>query len=184
MPYPCFFHKKPRLLAFKSKTIQKIMETNLRPTLLTVLCILTFIGSGFSIFSSITNYTGADTAVGITKDVLEETKDKIEEKANDDKGAAFAGKIMDAVTAGMTVKNVQNNAIANFIASILTLIGGILMWGLNKKGFWLYVIGTAVIILAPMMIYGGWIGVTTAGIQAFIGILFCVLYGVNLKYMS
>jgi hypothetical protein len=160
------------------------METNLRPNLLTVLCILTFIFSGIGIFSSITNFTGAETAVGITKDVFEEAKDKIDDESKNDKGAAFAGKIMDAVTEGLTVKNIKNNAIANFIANILTMIGAILMWGLNKKGFWLYIIGTAVVIFAPMLIYGGWIGIASAGIMAIFGILFCVLYGINLKIMS
>ena len=160
------------------------METNLRPTLLTVLCILTFIGSGWGIFGGITNYTSAETAVGITKDAMEEAKDKLEDQAKDEKSSKFLGKIMDSVTSGMSVENVKNSAIANIIASILTLIGAILMWGLNKKGFWLYVIGTFVAVLAPAFIIGGFMGIAAAGFGGFIGVLFCVLYGINLKYMK
>jgi hypothetical protein len=160
------------------------METNLRPTLLTVLCVLTFIFSGFGIFSAITNYTSADTTAGITKDAIEEAKDKIEGEAKNEKGAAFVGKIMDTVTAGITVQNIKNNSIASLIANILTLIGAVLMWGLNKKGYWLYIIGIAVAIITPMLIYGGWIGIASSGLMAIFGVLFCVLYGMNLKLMS
>jgi predicted phage tail protein len=160
------------------------METNLRPTFLTVLCVLTFIFSGYSIFNGITSYTSAETAVGFTKDAMEEAKDKIEEDAKDEKSSKFVGKVMDAVTNGMSVENVKNNAIATVIGSILTLLGAILMWGLNKKGFWLYVAGTAVTVIAPAFIFGGLIGLATAGVGGFFGVLFCVLYGINLKFMK
>lgn len=157
---------------------------NLRPTFLTVLCVLTFIGSAWSIYGAITNYTSPEMAVGMTKDLIDEQQDKIEEELDSDEGADFVSKIMGSFNDGTTVENVKNTAIANGISAILTLLGAILMWGLNKKGFWLYVVGTVIAIVAPLFIYEGVVGAAASGVAAFIGILFCVLYGINLKYMN
>lgn len=155
----------------------------IRPTFLTVLCVLTFIGSGYSIFNAISSYSSADVAVGLTQDVMDEAMDKIEDEAESEKEAALANKILGSVSEGMTVPNIKNSAIASGISSILTLIGAILMWSLNKKGFYLYVIGVAVGILAPMLIFGGILGAASSGVLAFVGVLFSVLYGLNLKHM-
>ncbi len=155
-----------------------------RPTFLTVLCILTFIGSGYGIFNAITSYNNAEMAVGLTNDVMDEAMDEIEDEVGDEKEAAMVEKIMGAVTNGLTVENVKNMSIANGIAAILTLIGAVLMWGLDKKGFWLYLLGTLVSIIAPIMIYKGILGAMAGGGIAFIGIIFVVLYGLNLKHLK
>lgn len=157
--------------------------TNLRPTFLTVLCVLTFIGSGLGIFNAITNYQSAEMAVGVTKDAIDDAQDQIEAES-DEEVPDFVGKLLGSVTDGLTVENVRNAAIASGIASILTLLGAILMWGLNKKGFFLYVFGILVSVLAPLFIYEGLVGAAASGGAAFIGVIFCVLYGLNLKHMS
>jgi hypothetical protein len=59
-----------------------------------------------------------------------------------------------------------------------------LMWGLDKKGFWLYLAGTAVTIIAPLMIYDGIMGMAASGSAAFIGILFSILYFLNVKHLN
>jgi hypothetical protein len=156
---------------------------NLRPTFLTVLCILTFIGSGFGIYSAVTNYTSAGFASEVTKDAMETAKDQIDEAANDEKGAELANKILDNVTSNITEDKIKNNAVASGIAAILTLVGAILMWGLNKKGFYIYVAGTIVSIVAPLVIYEGFMGLLGSGAIAFFGIIFVVLYFLNLKHM-
>lgn len=155
-----------------------------RPTFLTVLCILTFIGSGYGVFNAITSYSNAEVAVGLTNDVMEDAMDQIEDEADSEEEAAMVGKIMGAVTDGLTVDNVKNMSIANGIAAILCLLGAVLMWGLDKKGFWLYAIGTAVGIIAPVMIYKGILGAMAGGGIAFFGIIFVVLYALNLKHMK
>lgn len=154
-----------------------------RPTFLTVLCILTFIGSGMGIFNSVSSYKNAEMTVGITNDALEGVMDTIEDQVESEKDANMIEKIMGSVTDGMTVENVKSLGIANGIASLLTLLGAILMWGLDKKGFWLYVIGTAVAVIAPLFIYDGIMGMMTGGGAAFIGIIFCILYFLNVKHL-
>lgn len=159
------------------------MTESVRPLFLTILCILTFIGSGSSIFSSFSNYKNAEVAVGVGTEALEEVMDTIEDEVDSEEEANIISKLMGSVTDGLTVENVKNIALANGISAILTLIGAILMWGLDMKGFWLYIFGTIVAIVAPIMIYEGMMGAMAGGGAAFIGILFCILYGVNVKHL-
>lgn len=156
--------------------------TNLRPTFLTVLCVLTFIASGYGIYNSITTYTSAEMAVGMTKDAMEDVQDQIE--AENEEVPDFVGKLLGSVSDGMTEENVRNSAIGSGIGNILTLLGAILMWGLTKKGYFIYIAGTLVLVLAPLFIFEGFVGAAASSSAAFIGVIFCVLYGLNLKHMK
>ncbi len=155
----------------------------IRPTFLTVLCILTFIGSGYSIFNAISSYKNAEIAAGITGEIMDDAMDQIEEQAETESETEIAQNIMGSVSEGLTPKNIENMSIANGISAILCLVGAVLMWGLDKKGFYLYVIGTLVGIIAPIMIYKGILGAVAGGGIAFFGIIFVILYGLNLKHM-
>lgn len=155
---------------------------NLRPTFLTVLCILTFIGSGFGIYSAVSNFTKAGMTAELTKDVMDQSRDQIEE-SSDEKSAEIVNKMLDSVESNLTEDKVRNGAIASGISNVLTLIGAVLMWGLNKKGFFLYVIGALVGVFAPMFIYDGFMSaISSAGI-GFFSIIFIVLYFVNFKHL-
>jgi hypothetical protein len=157
---------------------------NIRPTFLTVLCVLTFLGSAFGIYSAITNYSAAGMASGLTQEAMENAKDQIEEQAEDEKSTEMVNKIMDSVSNDISELKIKNGAIASGIANILTLLGAVLMWGLNKKGFFIYVAGTLVAIIAPLVIYDGFLGFIGSGMIAFVGIIFCVLYFLNIKHMA
>lgn len=156
--------------------------TNLRPTFLTVLCVLTFIASSLGIYNAITSYTSAEMAVDVTKDAIDEAQDQIE--AETEEIPAFIGKLLGSVTEGITVENVRSSAIASGIGNLLTLLGAILMWGLNKKGYFIYIAGSIVLVLSPLFIYEGFVGVAGSMGAAFVAILFGVLYGLNLKHMN
>lgn len=156
--------------------------TNLRPTFLTVLCVLTFIASSFGIYNAVTSYTSADMAVGVAKDAMEEAQDQIE--AEGEEMPDFVSKLLGSVTDGITVENMRNSAIASGLGNILTLLGAILMWGLNKKGYFIYIAGSIVLVLSPLFIYEGFVGAAGSSGAAFVAILFGVLYGLNLKHMN
>lgn len=157
---------------------------NLRPSLLTALCILTFIFSGYSIFKSVSEFVSAEETVGLTKDVMDDALDKAEEGVKSEKEAKMLESIVGSITKGISVENMKNNALATGISCLLTLLGAILMWGLNKKGFYLYIIGSLISIFGPIFIFQGFIGMAAGGFTAFFSVLFCVLYGLNLKHMS
>lgn len=152
---------------------------NIRPTFLTVLCILTFIGSGWSIYSGITNYYTADVSYGI----VNEQFDRVQEQLDNQEGAESFGKLFQSIGDSMTPEKIKNNGIATAITSIITLIGAILMWGLRKTGFYVYVVGALAAIIAPITIFGGFAGAMASGGAAFAGILFIILYALNLKHL-
>lgn len=152
---------------------------NVRPTFLTVLCILSFIGSGWGIYSGLNNYNMADTAYG----VVNETFEKAQEEIDGQEGAEAVGKLFQSIGDSMSPEKIRNGGIATSVTSIITLIGAILMWGLRKTGFYVYVVGAISAIIAPMVIFGGFGGMIASGGAAFGGILFIILYALNLKHM-
>jgi hypothetical protein len=156
--------------------------TSARPTFLTVLCILTFIAGAYGIYSGISGYLTADSAAGMVQEAMDNASSSIQKA--DDASKAVEG-ILDSVTDAMNPQKIQNSSIANILASILSLLGAWMMWNLQKKGFWLYVAGTIVSIIAPIAIFGGGlVGLAAGGMSAFFGILFVILYAINLKHMS
>jgi ABC-type dipeptide/oligopeptide/nickel transport system permease subunit len=60
------------------------------------------------------------------------------------------------------------------------------MFQQNKKGFWIYVLGTMVSIVAPFLVFGmsNFIGVLMGALSGIVGIVFCAMYAANLKHMS
>ncbi len=141
----------------QNETINNLTTAPKRPTFLTVLCILTFIGSGLGIFNGITTAFMSTALGGIMSEFSE----------------------LDSIA-----ENVKIFGIATIVASIITLLGAFMMWGLRKMGFWVYVIGVAISIGTPLVIYGGnLMGAFSAIGIGFISIIFIILYGVNRKHL-
>lgn len=156
----------------------------IRPTFLTVLCILTFIGSGYGIISGISGYFTAETTAGVTQAAMEDAKDQISGSGTD-AGTRIAEKMLSGASEVLKPENLKKNALFSIIASIFTLVGAILMFQLKKAGFWAYVLGTVISIAAPFVIFGAGNLISMAATigAAFIGIIFVVLYALNLKHL-
>lgn len=120
--------------------------TGVRNTFLTVICILTFIGSGWGLIKAIRGYATADTVATITGDALKTAETQMDQQNT----PSFAKEIMSSVTAGLSPDNIRETSILEFISNLLTLFGAILMWNLKKSGFYLYIAGIIVLIAAPI----------------------------------
>jgi hypothetical protein len=209
-------------------------ETNLTPkrtTFLTVLCVLTFIGSTIGVISNISNILTADVSskmietMGNSIDEAVESNNSQEESTMQDasdtlldvnevldstasemtetemiesgeqvtedvatnaenKSAEAAANMMKSLVGGINAESIKNNAYASILAALLTLIGAIMMWKLRKVGFWIYVLGTAISVIAPLVIYSGnLIGAISSIGLGFFGVLFVVLYAINKKQL-
>lgn len=156
-----------------------------RPTFLTVLCILTFIASGWGIFSNISNYMNAAVNAKVAETLLDSTKEKISKEADSEGTSKLAEQVFSGASKLIDPASIKKNALFSILANLLTLVGAFLMFQLKKQGFWVYLAGTAISIITPIIVYGASnilsIGMT-AGI-GFFGILFVVLYSLNLKYL-
>jgi len=102
---------------------EKMEQASGRPTLVTVLCILSFLGSGLSALFLLLIVIGGATLAS-----------KLPE--------AFSG--MFAASGGMTF------LIATLVLSVASLLGAIKMWGMKKLGFFLYAGANIVGIILPL----------------------------------
>lgn len=144
------------------------------PTFLKVLCILTFVGSGFGILSGIASFTF------LTPDVAFE---------NLAKSAADLGSKLPDYDEFVKWTNYSN--IIGFIMSMLGLLAGILMWKRMKIGYYIYIFSwvgaIAMMIAASKHVYDSMtekvfpiVLVLTILIMA----AFVIMYGINLKHMK
>jgi hypothetical protein len=154
-----------------------------RPVFITVLCILTFIGSGWGVISHTVKYFTANSqAAAIT--LAKEKVNSDLEKSRDDEGSRFAKKLVNSIEG--SPENIRKAALSDIMGAVLCLAGAVLMWHLKRTGFYLYVAGTLVSAISPFVIFGGTNmgSVLSSFITTVIGLVFTVLYLVNLRYMK
>lgn len=167
-----------------------------RTTFIIVLCILTFVGSGFNLVTNIYGYFTAGEAaqqmqlaqkmtqndsVFAERPGKANTKDSLKNK----EGERFAKKIMSTMADSFTEDKLKKNALGAIAAAILCLSGAFLMFNINKKGYYLYLAGTLLGIAIPLVLYGSnLVGIIGSVVSGFFGLVFCILYGVNLKDMK
>lgn len=167
-----------------------------RTTFITVLCILTFVYSGFLFFSNIYGYfTAKETAekMQLMKKMTQsdslfaknDSKKAAKDTVADKESKAFTRQMFGSMATSFTEDNIKKNAIGAVIAAIFCLSGAFLMFRINKKGYYLYLVGTVIGIVIPLWLYGSnLVGILGSVVSGFFGLVFCILYGVNLKDMK
>ncbi len=134
-------------------------EAGKRPTFLTVICILSFVGIGLSVIG----YFAAFALMGVAQAAVN-TAEGMGATVTDVEGPS-----MGALWAYI---------IGGFAMVILALIGVIKMWKLQKSGFYMYTIAQVVAIV---------LGVVASQFTVFsavVPVAFIVMYGLNLKHMK
>jgi hypothetical protein len=161
--------------------IQQNQKT--RPTLLTVIGILSFIGLGYRILTGLINAalgTATSSIAPFLNDVFENEVD-LSDVPESMQG--FIASILDAVT--RLLENVTGIYLTVVLLSVIALLGVIMMWQLKKSGFYMYAASRSLIAFVPFI----FIGYNLISLLWFIssiifGILFIILYSLNLKEMS
>ena len=133
-------------------------EQSKRPELLSVLCILTFIGSGLGVISNLFVITSFSSVQEL----------------------ATSG---DFIFPGIEILLSVNKSyfIIGFVLSAISLYGAYNMWNLKKIGFHIYTIAQILLLIVPSFYF------RNNGFPFFaviISAIFVNLYGKNLKYMS
>lgn len=176
--------------------------TKKRPVFLTVLCILSFIGAGWSIIANVIAFFAYKAANALTTGLSESLSEGMEGLENMEglegmeglenvEGMEDFGNAMNDAFAGMgeyATKVAENGAtvsIINAILAIVALFGVIMMWKLKKSGFWTYTAAQILMLIIPLVFYGfSTMAILGLGVGAVFTILFIILFGVNLKHMS
>ena len=136
------------------------------PTFLKVLCILTFIGAGLSVFSSVFTFYAMQTKNSFSIAMLQ----------------ALAAKSED-LDLNTLIYNTNVNMISNFITSLVCIIGAFLMWKLNKTGYFIYVFAEICSIIFPFVFPTAPIS-TLSFIALIFPLGFIAMYSMNLKSLS
>jgi len=175
MPQPHHPHYPPTGEGMYPQQPQKNRATGF----LLVLCILTFVGSGFAFLSSlVTFFTSPDQQLAS----LNQTQHIM-----DDAGRMpgffqdFFGGMMEFNYAMLEHYYLYNGL--TLLTTIGLLIGAILMLKLQRKGFLIYTISSLVQLVLPLILIVNYASITIVVFGGIFSILFVVLYSMNLKHM-
>lgn len=162
-----------------AETISATGNKNFRPVFITILCIITFIGSIGGIIVNSLGYIHADAEV---------------EKISSGRSKTQLRNLFtsqNTVTeehvriGNLNVANYKKFSIGCIASYILCLVGTILIFKLKKTGFYSFTLGTFFNLLTHFLLFGDNFG--TMGISivaALTGFVFVILFGMNLKYME
>jgi len=153
--------------------------------MLTILCVLTFVGSTWGLFSAWSNYNNATVVAEMTEQMIGQARDKVMENAKTEEERKLSEKMMSGANEFLDTVKVKQHAIFNMMSNALTLAGAFLMFRLRRGGFRLYLLGIVIFVAAPLVIYGpsNLISLVSTLVFGLVGLVFVVLYRMNLKHM-
>lgn len=144
-----------------SETLDNVnAEAGKRPTFLTVICILSFVGIGLAIIGYITAFTlmgVAESAISTANQMAAEAGVQVEQ--------------------GPSTGIIWAYIIGGFVTAIIQLVGVLQMWKLKKSGFMLYT-AASVIAIVLTILYSGF------GVGIIFPVAFIAMYAANLKAMK
>jgi pheromone shutdown protein TraB len=152
---------------------QQQPATKERPTFLTVLCILSFIGVGLVVISNLVALIGG----GVSKAIMESSEEVMQAMEAVEEVPVVGESVSKIVSSASTI------AAINIIAALVVLVGVFMMWSLKKTGYYIYIVGEIAPVIA-LIVLGGLLGGFMAIFSSFIAILFIILYGLNVKHMA
>lgn len=153
-----------------------------RPTFLTVLCILSFIGGALGIFNGITTLMTPPLDQAMSE--LQAEMDKASAELGDQ--SAMVSNMMDGAMeiARKTAENAMPLGLAAIVLSALSLFGVWKMWNLQKQGFTIYTLASILGLITPLVFLGfSMLSIMSLGVGGFFSVLFIILYALNLKHM-
>jgi hypothetical protein len=148
------------------------------PDMLNVLTILTFIGCGLGLISSIWSFSSAQKGYDAAVDM----QSKLDNLPD------YAKRMMGPDPVAMARKSLENRMpilLLTLVAVALCLYGAIQMRKKKKAGFSLYLIGEVLPIITTFIFLGfGLLSGFTLTLAFFFPVLFIILYATQLKHLA
>lgn len=154
-----------------------------RPTFLTVICIISFVGLGFFIIQSLVAFALSSAGTLFYSFVQENLEMGLQEANNSNPAsAAFLEHIFNAVLKLIKLMPILAGLV--ILCSIIALAGVFMMWNLKKTGFYLFTSAAVIMVLLPTLLIGFNLVSVMMSIPIIItGALFITLYALNFKLM-
>jgi hypothetical protein len=158
--------------------------TSSRPTFLTVICIISFVGLGLSVLNNFMSLMMSTVGSWIYSTVQESLEMAYSQATSSNpNAAAFLQSIFDGILKMIEVLPLFSGLILLFTS--IALSGVVFMWNLKKLGFYIYLVAKIVMIFLPIALIGYNFISVFISLFSFIGTaLFVTLYGLNLKAMK
>jgi hypothetical protein len=174
------------IIAEQSTVMDSVPERKNRPRLLTILCIISLFGGSWGLMSNLGNLENAEKLSSLTAQTIEETRDRMSGLSPDARTKKSMTAIFEDFQVLTDTVKIKQMALFGILSNLLTLVGAALMYRLRKNGFGIYLLGIAVYVAAPMVVYGL---TNLAGISFFvftllISLIFSLLYARTRKYLS
>lgn len=143
-----------------------------RPQFLKILCILSFVACGLFILI----YSIGSMAMGMSEETISGVWDKVIESQPQ----------LESVNPVDFFHEVGKLCLYNLLTNIASLVGVILMWRLNKIGFFIYVVAELAtnFMGLDMNIEGADKSSLSMIFSIAVDLVFIVLYALNLKHMN
>ncbi|MDM8160532.1 hypothetical protein QUH73_11960 [Labilibaculum sp. K2S] len=155
-----------------------------RPTFLTVLCILSLIGSGgLGLLYSVYQYATFESTYPAQMEKLTTAMDQLEQ-AGMDSGFFYKSTENGIVVLEKMSQNLGLITGVNCLFALLSLLGVFMMFKLKKNGFYLYTIVNYFWVLVPLVLIDFDASMTNSLIGGAVVTLFVILYAVQLKHMD
>ena len=157
-----------------------------RPQFLKILCILTFIGSGYLICSGLYSYFNAERNARLIVEVkINDTSNLKKDSRKRNRPPVFVQNILKEVQKSMTPDNIKKDSLGKLLSGLCCIIGALLMWNLKRNGYYLYIFGVILGIATPFYLFGNNSYVILTSIfTGFVGVLFIIFYGMNIRSMK
>ncbi len=157
-----------------------------RPTMLTVLCIITFAVSAYYLFEgTLTIFMSKTFDSSQWQVVIDQMNEALD--GADPQSAKFLESIMDSVSITIE-RSINNSTLLGLIAILVALVsayGAYLMFNLKRIGFTIYTGAKIAGIILPLIILGfNIVTILVYLFAAIVGLIFVILYGVNRKHMN
>jgi len=157
---------------------------NLRPTFLTVVCIISFVGLGLAIVNNLSTLAFSSASLSLY-DLIQGNLEMALDQASvtDPAAVKILENIFDSVLKLIAILPLF--AGIGLICSIIALTGVIMMWNLKKIGFFLYSSAKVILVFIPVILIGyNFISIMISMSMLIGAALFITLYALNLKSMN
>lgn len=148
-----------------------------RPMILSILCILAFIGSVIGVYQNITGFINAEAR---STEAIEMINKKIMDKKKLD--PASTDILITNNSSNLNTENFQKYFIGGIFSSLLALVGCFFMWKLKRTGFYSFALGTFFNVITLLLLYG--MNVLNSGLPLYVsigGIVFSLLFATQLE---
>jgi hypothetical protein len=167
-------------MALEETIIEESQKPTKRPDFLNVICVLSFIGSGWAAIQGFISMVASDSPEEVAAQMDEQMSQMPED-------SGFLTSFVEG-SADMAIAAAENAVpmgVATIVISLASLLGVFYMFKLQKKGFGIYALANLVGIAVPIIFLGaGTVVLLTVGITTLITFLFIGMYAANLKHMS